>query len=340
MNPDKKFYSSRFTDTGIPSPRTNVEIPAYLRRAQAGGREPLPPGPGVDPTDPNVPAYMRQRATTKMPVAGARPSERNIPQGTTDPANIATPAYMRRGQKPIEEARLIGQYDHGNRAVKIFRVWNEYIVRFYLNNKYEEKADYYTDDKADAVDTAKHWLRSGGNDDDSGPLKVTESLMHRVVKNLVRIQDIFENKKIYGGISTEDKKIIKSSIIESMGNGLAFEDAVLSMIEGFKEEIGEVAPIGAIPGIAAPGQLPNPAQANIAPPGGTGQPVASQGAVGVAKPGGTVKPVGTPVAGTTVPGQPVSSQGVDALAQMLGRAGLSPAQLSSLASKAKQQGQG
>lgn len=60
-----------------------------------------------------------------------------------------------------EGVRLIGSKEAGNRSVKVFRdtEWNEYIVRFYIDDEYQEEADYHTDDKQDAVDTAGKWLK-------------------------------------------------------------------------------------------------------------------------------------------------------------------------------------
>jgi len=34
---------------------------------------------------------------------------------------------------------------------------NEYTVKFFIDGVYQSKADYYTDDKSDAEDTAEHF---------------------------------------------------------------------------------------------------------------------------------------------------------------------------------------
>lgn len=214
--------------------------------------------------------------------------------------------YDKLDEQEVAEARLIGQHENGNRAVKIFRdtVWNEYVVAFYLNGEHQEKADYHTDDKQDAADTARHWLKSGNP---AAGSNISESLKNRVVRNLVRIEDIVENRRVYGGVDRNDQRLVRAAIKESMRAGITFEDAILSMIEGFKEEIDEVAPVGTT-GTVAPGAKPAaPAtQANAAP--------ASAG---------------------TVQSKPVSPQGVEALGQILRSAGLSPAQLSTVTSLAK-----
>lgn len=40
---------------------------------------------------------------------------------------------------------------------KVYRdaEWNEYRVKFYADGHYNPRADYHTDDKKDAIDTAK-----------------------------------------------------------------------------------------------------------------------------------------------------------------------------------------
>ena len=154
---------------------------------------------------------------------------------------------------------------------------------------------------------------------------VSESLMNRITKDLVRIQDVLENKEVYGGITESDRKLIKHSIRDLMETGLSFDDAVFSMIEEFNQNINqldknidEVAPMGTVGTIGAIG--------------GAGPGTAATGTAATNKPQSNVTPTGTT--------QPVSSQSIDALAQLLGRAGLSPSQLSSVLSKARQQDQG
>jgi hypothetical protein len=58
--------------------------------------------------------------------------------------------------------RKIAQFDSGNMSVKVYRdiEWNEYRVKIYRDNMHEESADYHTDDKEDALDTAKSILQT------------------------------------------------------------------------------------------------------------------------------------------------------------------------------------
>ncbi len=48
----------------------------------------------------------------------------------------------------------------GTRIAHVYRDAenNEYVVRFYTNGKHNKMADYFTDDKLDAVQTADHWV--------------------------------------------------------------------------------------------------------------------------------------------------------------------------------------
>jgi hypothetical protein len=65
--------------------------------------------------------------------------------------------------------RRVFQSSHGNRSVKVFRdtEWQEYIVRYYWAAEkggqpvLYESADYHCDDKAEAIATAEHYLKSG-----------------------------------------------------------------------------------------------------------------------------------------------------------------------------------
>lgn len=57
--------------------------------------------------------------------------------------------------------KLIGiEIKANDRKVFIYRnaQWNEYVVKFYVAGVYQVDADYHTDDKADAYDTASNWV--------------------------------------------------------------------------------------------------------------------------------------------------------------------------------------
>lgn len=48
-----------------------------------------------------------------------------------------------------------------DKVAKVYRdvEWNEYRVIYYLNGQKLNGADYHTDDKADAINTANLWIK-------------------------------------------------------------------------------------------------------------------------------------------------------------------------------------
>ncbi len=61
--------------------------------------------------------------------------------------------------------RLVASMGHDGRMVKTYynHGLNEYIVRLFINGVHYSPADYYTEDKLDALDTAKEILRRNCN---------------------------------------------------------------------------------------------------------------------------------------------------------------------------------
>lgn len=59
--------------------------------------------------------------------------------------------------------RLVSNKAVGNRSIKVYRdtEWNEFVIQFFENGQHQAEADYHTDDKEDAHDTAAKWLSSG-----------------------------------------------------------------------------------------------------------------------------------------------------------------------------------
>lgn len=259
----------------------------------------------------------------------SRFSSTEIPTPELDPAkqtSFNTPAWMRKGVKPPvvapvktvkEGVRLVGQTKVGDRSVKIYRDtdWNEFRVEFYVNGKHQVDADYHTDDKQDAMDSSKKWLSSGQASTGS----ISESVKDRIVGNLVRIEDIVEGQKVYGGLTDDDRRLIKHEIKESMRHGMTLEDAVMSMIEEFKNaRLNELASIGAIgPGgkAPAPAATTTPATAaNVAAPAGTTTTTATTTT-------GTTKPVGPQTAAPagTQPPEKMNPQMSSELGKFLGQ---------------------
>lgn len=70
--------------------------------------------------------------------------------------------------EPLEESghkKLVKKMSDGNVDVKVYKEDGEYCVKVFKDGEYHEDADYYTDDKDDAMDTAKDMLRSNLEED-------------------------------------------------------------------------------------------------------------------------------------------------------------------------------
>lgn len=59
-----------------------------------------------------------------------------------------------------ESLRLLHTVGNGNRTAKIYKdaEWGEHRVKFYTDGQHHKEADYHTNDKGDAHDTASHWV--------------------------------------------------------------------------------------------------------------------------------------------------------------------------------------
>lgn len=66
---------------------------------------------------------------------------------------------------PNSSLRLKTKLEFKGHVIKILwdSDWEEYIVRFYKDGVYMAESDYYTDDKEDALDTAKATLYAWTN---------------------------------------------------------------------------------------------------------------------------------------------------------------------------------
>lgn len=58
--------------------------------------------------------------------------------------------------------RLIGTHSSadGNKKAKVYRnsEWEEFVVKHFESDNHQKNADYHTNDKEDAHNTAKHWI--------------------------------------------------------------------------------------------------------------------------------------------------------------------------------------
>jgi hypothetical protein len=135
---------------------------------------------------------------------------------------------------------------------------------------------------------------------------IDSKVVSRIAMGLVRIQDIVENRWVYGNISDSDRAAIQQMYNESVDSGLDHNDSSFGLFEFFKqqheEKLNEITTVGTTgTGGATAGNVANTA----------------------------------PASNSTVTNKPVTQQGVDALGQMLKSAGLNPSQLNQVLSKAK-----
>jgi hypothetical protein len=135
---------------------------------------------------------------------------------------------------------------------------------------------------------------------------IDSKVVSRIAMGLVRIQDIVENRWVYGNISDSDRAAIQKMYNESVDAGLDHNDSSLGLFEFFKqqheEKLNEITTVGT----TGTGGVTDGNVANTAP-----------------------------ASNSTVTNKPVTQQGVDALGQMLKSAGLNPSQLNQVLSKAK-----
>jgi hypothetical protein len=81
----------------------------------------------------------------------------------TDRAFDAGAKFFSKKKTGVSEGssmRIVAQDDSGAKSYRVYKDadWNEYVVKFYLNGRHQTDADYHTDDKNDAMGTAKQFL--------------------------------------------------------------------------------------------------------------------------------------------------------------------------------------
>ena len=74
--------------------------------------------------------------------------------------------------KTIGESSLkrVSDHEYHNKKATVFKdtEWDEYVVRFWLDGKLLQDAEYHTDDKEDAQGTAKSWISAAKSESNSG----------------------------------------------------------------------------------------------------------------------------------------------------------------------------
>jgi hypothetical protein len=167
---------------------------------------------------------------------------------------------------------------------------------------------------------------------------ISSTLLNRIVEGLVRVNDIVEDKNVYGGITENERHFIKQSVNDLLESGIDYHDSVDSLVEYFKDQkyvrsINEVGVVGTVGQSAGQAQTTPPASAGQAAPttsaGQTTPPTAANTAP-------KTTTVGSTPGQTPKPAQPINPQGLAAMAQMLANAGLSSSQLGTLTNTVKQ----
>jgi len=174
---------------------------------------------------------------------------------------------------------------------------------------------------------------------------ISSTLLNRIVEGLVRVNDIVEDKNVYGGITENERHFIKQSVNDLLESGIDYHDSVDSLVEYFKDQkyvrsINEVGVVGTVGQSAGQAQTtPSASAGQAAPTTSAGQTTPPTTAANTAPKTTTV---GSTPGQTPKPTPPINPQGLAAMAQMLANAGLTQSQLASLANKAKQEmpGQG
>jgi hypothetical protein len=77
------------------------------------------------------------------------------------------------------------------------------------------------------------------------PKNFDSKLVSRISENLVRIQDIVENRRVYGGISEQDRDTIHTLYQQGRQLGIEHNDLVES-IRNYIMEIGPIMPVTAM----------------------------------------------------------------------------------------------
>lgn len=78
---------------------------------------------------------------------------------------------------------------------------------------------------------------------------VSTSLMTRITEGLVRIEDIANDRRVYGGVTAEEKQAIKQALMLGKKDNIATDDLVESLVEYFRQHLNEIGPIMPVTGM-------------------------------------------------------------------------------------------
>lgn len=141
--------------------------------------------------------------------------------------------------------RLISKFEKGNRAVKIYKdtEWGEFIVQFYEDGEYNQEADYHTDDKEDAVGTAKHFFLNGGTEIDEISKKSKDSYVSKAVDdhghaNMARRHSHEPKEKEYWSRREKNRK---KGISRALSNESQIEETAANALDAAMAELRKLA---------------------------------------------------------------------------------------------------
>jgi len=127
----------------------------------------------------------------------------------------------RKLEKQIDEShRLVSTHDSGNRTAKVYKCSDtgEHVTKFFLDDKHQKDADYFTDDKHDAQGTAKHWINQQKvseeiNDDDYYVVDpATKTIVSRIGKPVKRIDSFIDpttHPEFKGYVKNDTHKVMR-----------------------------------------------------------------------------------------------------------------------------------
>jgi hypothetical protein len=121
----------------------------------------------------------------------------------------------------IEEShRLLSTHESGNRTAKVYKCseTGEHVTKFFKDGKHQKDADYFTDDKADAQGTAKHWISKNKldeaiSDDDyyvvNPDKKTIVSRIGKPIKRVDPYSDPTNHPEFKSAISDPNHKVMR-----------------------------------------------------------------------------------------------------------------------------------
>lgn len=140
------------------------------------GASTLPSAPSIVPQGPKASVQAQKvkptdiEAAAKDPKIAQDPGLKDMLQKAASGVNMdqdeitalaALVADKKLGEEQIAEGgKVVARVGGKLKKAVVYKdsEWDEYVVRFFRNGKYESGADYHTDDKEDAVGTANNWV--------------------------------------------------------------------------------------------------------------------------------------------------------------------------------------